>query len=144
MLIPCLRYENAPAAIDFLCRAFALARKTIITDPNNPAIVYHAELTLNGAMIMLGSARPCAATDPYTWRTPREAGGVTAAICAIIDDPDAHAATARAAGATILTPPHDNRGFPGRSYDASDLEGNIWNFSNYDPFTEAVHQPRSA
>jgi uncharacterized glyoxalase superfamily protein PhnB len=141
MLIPCLRYENAPAAIDFLCRAFGLARKTVITDPHNPAIIHPAELMLGDSMVMLGSTRPAAATDPYTWRTPREAGGVTSAICAIIDDPDAHAATARAAGATILTEPYDNRGFPGRSYDARDTEGNIWNFSNYDPFTGAVKTP---
>jgi uncharacterized glyoxalase superfamily protein PhnB len=140
-LIPCLRYEDAPAAIDFLCRAFGLTRRVVYADPHNPAIIHHAELTLGDSMVMLGSARPAAASAPYTWRTPREAGGVTSVICAIIDDPDTHAALARDAGATILTPPHDNPGFPGRSYDACDTEGNIWSFSNYDPFTGAVKTP---
>jgi uncharacterized glyoxalase superfamily protein PhnB len=28
-----------------------------------------------------------------------------------------------------------------RAYDARDTEGNIWTFSNYDPFTGAVKTP---
>jgi uncharacterized glyoxalase superfamily protein PhnB len=78
--------------------------------------------------------RPDVVQDRYHWKTPSEAGGVTMCVCAVIEDPDAHAARARVAGAEIITEPHDNEGYPGRSYDARDPEGNVWNFGNYDPF----------
>jgi uncharacterized glyoxalase superfamily protein PhnB len=132
-LIPCLRYENAPAAIDFLCTAFGFTRNAVYADDADPTLIHHAQLTLNGAMIMLSSARPGPATDLYRWRTPREAGGVTQCICVVLPDPDAHAAQARAAGADILKEPGDNQGYPGRGYDARDPEGNVWNFGSYDP-----------
>jgi len=138
-LIPCLRYENAPAAIDFLCKAFGFERQAVHADAQDPSIVHHAELLLHGQMVMLGSDRPGEVKDLYRWKTAREAGGVTMCVCAVIDDPDAHCAQARAAGAEILTEPHDNDGYPGRSYDARDLEGNVWNFGSYDPFDTATH-----
>ena len=39
----------------------------------------------------------------------------------------------RRRGRELITPPHDNEGYPGRGYDARDLEGNVWNFGSYDP-----------
>ncbi len=133
-LIPCLRYADAPAAIDFLCRAFGFTRQAVHADPDDPAIVHHAQLLLDGNMVMLGSDRPGETRDLYRWKTAAEAGGITMCVCAVIDDPDAHAARAAAAGAEILTRPHDNEGYPGRSYDARDPEGNVWNFGSYDPW----------
>ncbi len=56
-------------------------------------------------------------------------------ICAIVTDPDAHYARAKAAGADIVSPPHDNEGYPGRSYDARDTEGHSWHFTSFDPWT---------
>ena len=133
-LIPCLRYDDAPAAIDFLCRAFGFTVQARHDDPDDPAIVHHAQLMLDSNMVMLGSARPGGAGELYGWKTPREAGGVTMCVCAVIDDPDAHAARAEAEGAEMLTHPHDNEGYPGRGYDARDPEGNVWNFGSYDPW----------
>lgn len=133
-LIPGLRYVNAPAAIDFLCNAFGFERHAVYADEADPKLILHAQLTLGGAMVMLGSARPGEVADRYRWRTPAEAGGITMCVCAVIDDPDAHAARARAAGAEIIREPYDNEGYPGRSYDARDPEGNVWNFTSYDPF----------
>jgi uncharacterized glyoxalase superfamily protein PhnB len=136
-LIPCLRYKNAPAAIDFLCTAFGFERHAVYTDDSDPGIVHHAQLLLAGNMVMLGSASPGPVKDLFRWMTPSEAGGITMCVCAVIDDPDAHAARARAAGAEIVVEPHDNEGYPGRSYDARDPEGNVWNFGSYDPFASA-------
>lgn len=133
-LIPCLRYADAPAAIDFLCRAFGFTRQAVHADPDDPTIVHHAQLLLDGNMVMLGSDRPGETRDLYRWKTVAETGGITMCVCAVIDDPDAHAARAEAAGAEILTRPHDNEGYPGRSYDARDPEGNVWNFGSYDPW----------
>jgi uncharacterized glyoxalase superfamily protein PhnB len=133
-LIPCLRYADAPAAIDFLCAAFGFERQAVHADPDDPRIVHHAQLLLDRNMIMLGSDRPGETRDLYGWKTPAQAGGITMCVCAVIDDPDAHHARAVAAGAEIIRPPYDNQGYPGRAYDARDPEGNVWNFGSYDPF----------
>ena len=135
-LIPCLRYRDAPAAIEFLCSAFGFERHAVYADEKDPSIVQHAQLVLHGQMIMLGSDRPGEVKERFRWKTPAEAGGVTACVYAVIDDPDAHCAAARAAGARIVDEPKDNEGYPGRGYNARDPEGNVWSFGSYDPFQE--------
>lgn len=136
-LIPCLRYKDAQAAIEFLCKAFGFERHAVHTDDKDPSIVHHAQLMLHGQMIMLGSDRPGGSAEKYNWKTVGDAGCITMCVCAVIDDPDAHCQRARAAGAEIISEPKDNEGYPGRAYDARDPEGNVWNFGNYDPFTGA-------
>lgn len=136
-LIPCMRYVDAHAAIEFLCRAFGFQRHAVYTDPEQPQIVIHAQLTLGDAMVMLGSARDDEARERYRFRTPSEAGGITTCVCAVIADPDAHYAQALAAGAEIVRPLGDNQGYPGRSYNARDPEGYNWDFGNYDPWAPA-------
>ncbi|TWB25766.1 VOC family protein [Nitrospirillum bahiense] len=133
-LIPCLRYQDAPAAIDFLCAAFGFQRHAVYADDQDPSLIHHAQLTLGDGMVMLGSARPGPSTDAYRWKTAAEAGGVTACVYIVVDDLDAHHDRARAAGAEIVTPPHDNEGYPGRGYHARDPEGNSWSFGTYDPW----------
>ncbi|AGH49845.1 glyoxalase/bleomycin resistance protein/dioxygenase [Sphingomonas sp. MM-1] len=133
-IIPCLRYADAPTAIDFLCRAFGFDRHAIHADDADPRIVHHAQLRLGANLVMLGSARADEAQARYRWKTPAEAAGVTACIYCVIDDADAHYVRARAEGADIATQPHDNEGYPGRSYSARDPEGNIWDFGTYDPW----------
>ncbi len=133
MLIPCLRYANAPAAIDFLCKAFGFERQMVVADEADPSLIHHGQLQLGDALVMLGSATPGPVAERYRWKTPAEAGGITACIYAVIADADAHHATAQAANAEIVTAPHDNDGYPGRSYTARDPEGNLWDFGTYDP-----------
>jgi uncharacterized glyoxalase superfamily protein PhnB len=135
-LIPCLRYQDAPAAIDFLCAAFGFERHAVYADDADPTIIHHAQLTLDGGMIMLGSDRPGGVRDLYGWKSPAEARGITMCVCVYVADPDSHAARAKAAGATLLSEPHDNEGYPGRGYDARDPEGNVWNFGSYDPWAD--------
>ena len=137
-LIPCLRYADAPAAIDFLCAAFGFERHAVFANAADPHIIDHAQLRLGKSLVMLSSAIPGEASDRYRWRTPAEAGGITMCVCAVIDDPDAHHARAKAAGAEIVTEPHDNLGYPGRSYNARDPEGNDWDFGTYDPWVDTV------
>ena len=139
-LIPCLQYEDALTAIDFLCRAFGFEKHAVYTDPENPMIVHHAELLLGNAMVMLSSSRPGEAKDRYRWRTPAEAGGITMCVCAVVDDADAHYARAKAAGAEIVNELHDNQGYPGRSYNARDPEGNDWDFGTYNPWAYVAGQ----
>jgi uncharacterized glyoxalase superfamily protein PhnB len=137
LLIPCLRYRDAPAAIDFLCEAFGFERHAVYTDETDPSIVHHAQLVLGNSMVMLGSAQPGDVQSLYNWKTPAEAGGITMCVCAWVADPDTHCARARAKGAEIIRAPNANDGYPGRGYDARDPEGNVWNFGSYDPWAEA-------
>ena len=140
-ITPALRYADAPAAIEFLCEAFGFERHAVYADPENPKIIHHAQLTLGNGMVMLSSAVPGEAQERYRLRTPAEAGGITACICVVIDDPDAHHAHAVARGAEIVTPPHDNEGYPGRSYNARDPEGYDWDFGTYDPWSGGEAEP---
>ncbi len=133
MLIPCLRYANAPAAIDFLCDAFGFERQMVLADETDPSVIHYAQLKLGDALVMLGTATPGGVAERYKWRTPAQAGGVTTCIYAVVEDADAHRAVAKAAGAEIVTDTHDNDGYPGRSYSARDPEGNVWDFGTYDP-----------
>lgn len=133
-LIPCLRYADAPAAIEFLCAAFGFERHAVYADVADPTLIHHAELRLGDCLVMLSSARPNETAELYRWKTPTEAGGITACIYCVIDDPDSHFARARTAGADIVTEPHDNEGYPGRSYNTRDPEGNDWDFGSYDPW----------
>jgi uncharacterized glyoxalase superfamily protein PhnB len=136
-LIPCLRYRDAPAAINFLCDAFGFTRHAVYADDADPSIVHHAQLVFGNSMVMLGSARPGEMQALYGWKTPAEAGGITMCVCAWVADPDAHCAQAKAAGAEIVRGPYANDGYPGRAYDARDPEGNVWNFGSYDPWADA-------
>ena len=52
-IIPCLRYRNAPAMIEWLCKAFGFEKHAVYADGH---AVQHAQLTFGNGMIMLGSA----------------------------------------------------------------------------------------
>ena len=55
-IIPCLVYDDAPRAIDFLCKAFGFALHLVV--PGDTGGVVHAQLQLEDGMVMLSSARP--------------------------------------------------------------------------------------
>ncbi len=134
-IIPNLRYHDAPSAIAFLCNAFGFTEHAVYSDPNNPAHIMHAQLLFNGQMIMLGSVGLTAFATAAPMRTVRESGGNSQSLYVVLDDVDAHAARARAAGADIfMEPEHQFHG--GRSYSVRDTEGNAWTFGSYDPFAE--------
>lgn len=118
-IFPCLRYDDALAAIGFLCKAFGFKRHAVYIDESDASRVHHAELTLNGSMIMLGRA-PRAQDGRSAWQSPGQNGYVTMCTCVYVADVDGHCDQAKAAGARILHGPYDNPGYPGRGYDALD------------------------
>ena len=135
-IIPCLSYRNAPAAIDFLCKAFGFERHAVHADDKDASVIQHAQLVREGQMIMLSSA---AGDSEFKRKAralhPDEAGGNTQSAYVVIDDVDGHAARARAAGAEIILEPAD-QDYGGRSYSALDLEGYVWSFGSYDPWAK--------
>lgn len=129
-VIPCLRYRDAKAAIDWLCRAFGFERHAVYEGEGN--VVHHAELSFGNGMIMLGSM-----TDsPFAklQKMPSEVGGIgTQSPYVIVQDADAHHAQAIACGATVVLP-LKTEDYGGRGYSCLDPEGNLWNFGTYDPW----------
>jgi uncharacterized glyoxalase superfamily protein PhnB len=130
-LVPSVIYDDAPAAIDFLVKAFGFERNMVVPGPNDT--IAHAQLVIRGtsAMIMLGSS----ATSSLGLKSPRALGGVASAIYIVIDNVDAHCQRARAAGATILREPTDED-YGGRDYSCRDPEGHLWSFGTYQPSLE--------
>jgi uncharacterized glyoxalase superfamily protein PhnB len=54
-IMPGLRYQDAPAAIEWLCNVLGLERHAVYPGPDDT--IGHAELVLNGGMVMLGSQK---------------------------------------------------------------------------------------
>lgn len=131
-IIPCMRYHDAPAAIEWLCKAFGFEKMLIVAGENGA--IAHAQLTLGNGMIMLGSAND---NEFGTFvKSPREVGGVgTQSPYIIVNDADAYYARAIAAGAEIIIDIKDED-YGGRGYSCRDPEGHVWNFGTYDPWAQ--------
>jgi uncharacterized glyoxalase superfamily protein PhnB len=124
-LYPGLSYDDAPAAIEWLCRAFGFTRRLVVPGPGGT--VRHSELSFGMSVIMVGSSRPESGRV-----SPRRLGATTQALSLRVDDPDAHCARALAAGAVLVSPLKDED-YGGRGYMVEDLEGHQWYFGTYRP-----------
>lgn len=124
-IFPVLRYEDARAAIQWLCTAFGFVE--LFSVPESGDFVRHAQLRLGSNIVMLGSVRP-----GEEMGTPRTLGRSTQALCVYVEDLGAHFDRARDAGADITSPPKDTD-FGSREYHARDLEGHLWIFGTYLP-----------
>jgi uncharacterized glyoxalase superfamily protein PhnB len=122
-----LSYDDAAAGIDFLCRAFGFEVR-IKVDGDEGAIL-HSELVYGEALVMVGSPR---AERPWR-KSPKELGGMcTQSLMLFVDDVDAHAARAKAEGATIASEPttvdYGEDYWIDRGYEAVDIGGHHWYF----------------
>lgn len=135
-IIPNLRYRDAPKAIEFLCSAFGFERHAVYRDDHDPGVVHHAQLVWRDRMVMVASAIDTEYVRAANMKTVAEVGGHTIGLYLTVDDVDAHAERARAAGADIFLGP-DDKDYGGRGYSARDPEGNVWSFGSYDPWREA-------
>jgi uncharacterized glyoxalase superfamily protein PhnB len=124
-IFPILRYNDARAAIRWLCAAFGF--EELFSVPETGDYVRHAQLRLGTNIIMLGSVRP---DDGMA--SPQALGAVTQSLCVYVEDPDSHFRRAQAAGAQISSPPSDTD-FGSRDYHVFDLEGHPWTFGNFRP-----------
>jgi len=131
-VISCMRYRDAPAAIDWLQRAFGFEPQLVVPDAHGG--IAHAQLRFGNGMAMLGSLRDDEFGKLMTH--PDQTGGrETQSAYLIVDDADAAYAKAKAAGATIVMDIKDED-YGGRGFSCRDLEGHLWNFGTYDPWTE--------
>lgn len=133
-VIPAFRYANAPAAIEWLCNVFGFEKKAVYEGEDGT--IAHAELTLGGGMIMLGTGKD----DEYSrgFKSPTELGGIeTASAYIVVPDADAAYGRAVAAGATIVRTLQDTP-YNSREFTARDAEGHSWTAGTYDPWAERV------
>src|SRR3569833_959248 len=72
-IIPCLRYRDASAAIDWLCRVIGFEKKMVV--PGEAGAIMHAELKLGDGMIMLGSGAKPETEYSKVMPPPAEIGG---------------------------------------------------------------------
>lgn len=131
-VIPVLRYRDANAAIEWLDRAFGFRAHLVVSGEGD--VIEHAQLSFGAGMVMLGSVRD----DEFgrLMTHPDETGGrETMSAYVVVTDVDAHCARATAAGAQIVMPPAD-QDYGGRLYVCRDLEGHLWSFGSYDPWTD--------
>src|SRR4029077_11164536 len=129
-IIPSLRYRNAPAAIEWLCRVFGVQKNLVVPDESGG--IAHAQLSCGDGMMMLGAVRD------EEWRRfikpPDEIGGAaTQSIYLVVSDAEIDYERAKNAGAEILIPVKDE-GYGGPSFSCSDLDGDVWPIGTYDPW----------
>lgn len=120
-----LFYDDAPAALDWLCAAFGFELRLRVDGADGA--IEHSELEYGEALIMVGSPlRP-------QFRSPRAAGGNTQSIFIYVDDIDAHHARAVAHGAEVFRPLQTTDYGEGywvdRGYGCLDPEGHAWWFA---------------
>src|SRR5580765_5058561 len=85
-VIPCLRYRDAPAAIDWLCRVFGFERQLVV--PGGNGTILHAQLSFGNGMIMVGSVKDT--VFGKLMKQPDEIGGAeTQTSYVIVSDADA-------------------------------------------------------
>jgi uncharacterized glyoxalase superfamily protein PhnB len=130
-IIPCLRYRDALAAIDWLCEVFGFEKQAVYTNPDGS--VAHAQLILGGGMLMIGSV----VTDSE-WgkliRQPDDIGGdETQSPYLVVADADQvyERALKRDAKIVIDIKFED---YGGRGFSCRDLEGRLWSVGTYDPW----------
>jgi uncharacterized glyoxalase superfamily protein PhnB len=128
-IIPTMRYRDARRAIDWLCEAFGFERHAVHEGAEGE--IAHAQLTLGGGMIMLGSAREDAFGELQRPADPDEA--VTQSAYIVVPDADAVYDRARRAWARIVYDIKDED-YGGRGFSCRDPEGQVWNFGTYDPW----------
>jgi uncharacterized glyoxalase superfamily protein PhnB len=130
-IMPAMRYRNAPAAIDWLCQVLGFARHAVYANPDGT--IGHAELTLGGGMIMLGSEK----NDEYGrgFKSPGELGAETRSTYVVVADADAVFAQAQAAGAVVVRQ-LQNTDYGSREFSIKDPEGHSWSVGTYDPWAE--------
>ncbi|WAE60711.1 VOC family protein [Stutzerimonas sp. R40042] len=131
-LIPCLRYRDVAAAIDWLCRAFGFECRRLYKD--ELIGITHAQLAFGNGMLMVAPV----VDSEYgrQLRQPDEIGGAsTQGIYVIVNSADALYAQAKAAGAQIAIELKDED-YGGRGFTCHDPEGHLWSFGTYDPWAD--------
>lgn len=122
-IYPSVTYNDAPAAIDWLCKSFGFVKRFVV--PGEDGRIEHSELSLGTGVVMVGSAKP-----ELGRLSPLGMPGVCQALNVFVEDPDAHYAVAVAAGAKVIRELRTEE-YGARGYEVLDPEHHVWYFGNY-------------
>jgi uncharacterized glyoxalase superfamily protein PhnB len=129
-IIPCLRYRDARAAIEWLCKAFGFEKQAVYE--NEDGGVEHAQLTFGSGMVMLGEVRDNE-FGQHIAQPDEISGRETQCACVIVSNCKSHYQQAKAAGAVIVDD-YAEKDYGGAGYSCHDPEGHLWYFGSYDPW----------
>ncbi len=115
-MTPCLDYEDAGAALDWLSRVFGFTERARYVDKDG--IVRQAEMRVGSIELWLSGR------DPGHWES--RGGGPSLWIGVWVDDVDAQHARVAAAGVEAEAPV--DRDYDVRSFNVHDPEGYHWGF----------------
>jgi uncharacterized glyoxalase superfamily protein PhnB len=128
-VVPCMRYRDAPAAIEWLCDTFGFEPQLVV--PNEDGTIAHAQLSFGNSMIMLGSV-----FDTEFGRLMKQPAEidhfVTQSTYLVVNNADLVYGRALEAGAKILLDIKDED-YGGRGFTCRDPEGHVWSIGTYDP-----------
>ena len=86
-VVPCLRYRDAPKAIEWLCSVFGFEKQLVV--PNDDGTIAHAQLSFGNGMVMLGSVSKPDNEFGRLTQQPDEIGGMeTQSPYLIVSDAD--------------------------------------------------------
>lgn len=139
-VIPTMRYQDAHAAIAWLCDVFGFHQHLVVEDGDGG--IAHAQLTFGNGMVMLGSARDDAfgkVQGPL--ETPSAIVNQSAYV--VVDGIDEHYDRVRGSGAKIVVEIREED-HGGRFYSCRDPQGQLWNVGSYDPWAEINSNDHSA
>jgi len=129
-IIPAMRYRDAHAAIDWLCKAFGFEKQAVYEDDQGR--VMHAQLVYGSGMVMLGSVNPDG-IGKYMAQPDEIHGRETQCPTVTVNDCKAHYERAKAAGAVIVDD-YAEKDYGGAGYSCRDPEGHLWWFGSYNPW----------
>lgn len=115
-IYPSLTYEDAPAGIDWLCRAFGFNKRFVVAGEDNR--IEHSELSYTTG-VMVGSSK-----DDDRRFSPKKLAGTSQALSVFVENPDAHHSVSVTAGARIVRELRTEE-YGARGYIALDAEDHI-------------------
>jgi uncharacterized glyoxalase superfamily protein PhnB len=121
-IYPRLAYRDEMAALEFLVRVFGLTerREARMEHPDGTL----AWLELGTGIVMIGRSGP----HRHGLTSPADVGATTSMVNVDVDDVDVHHRRAASEGARIINEPEDML-WGDRRYEAFDLDGHRWHFS---------------
>ena len=129
-VIPCLRYRDAPAAIQWLCKTLGFTQHLVV--PMDDGRIAHAQLVLGQGMIMLGSIKDTK-YDQNLVQPDQIDGKETQSSYLVVNDIDALYQHVTEAGTEIISELVEQE-HGGKYFSCRDPEGHIWNIGDYDPW----------
>ncbi len=129
-VIPMIAYENGPAAMDWLAKAFGFRECDRRVENGR---LTHGEMDTGGGLVMMATPsthyhgpkrhrEECASAQAW-----HDVPYIIDGVLVYIDDVEEHFERAKAAGATILSPVEAAP--DGKRYRVEDLEGHRWMFT---------------